>query len=204
MPTGRVLRFVSSVGPICRLIWSTFLFLKQEAGLDQTISRQERSAKLGLVADLRRLGAAVAFGVVVAACERANAARARDLVIFGEPTLTPALEVLGGTRTKRGRPGVLIFKSPTPLAFARPGRHVRSDLIADWLGVDMASTLHLRILCTVKICDDTLLAHFGCHQMRIPTRLGLKSANWITAMFVSKCLARGLWEHRGYSWFTGV
>jgi hypothetical protein len=60
----------------------------------------------------------VAFGVVVAACERANAARARDLVIFGEPTLTPALEVLGGTRTKRVRAGVLIFKSPTPLAFA--------------------------------------------------------------------------------------
>jgi DMSO/TMAO reductase YedYZ molybdopterin-dependent catalytic subunit len=57
---------------------------------------------------------------------------------------------------------------------------------------------------TVKICHDTLPAHFGCCQIKIPTRLGLKRAKWITAMFVSKRLARGLWEHRGYSWFAGV
>jgi DMSO/TMAO reductase YedYZ molybdopterin-dependent catalytic subunit len=57
---------------------------------------------------------------------------------------------------------------------------------------------------TVKICHDALPAHFGCRQMKIPTRLGLKSAKWITAMFVSKRLARGLWQHRGYGWFPGV
>ena len=175
MPTGRVLRFVSFVGPICRLIWSkTFLSLNQEAVLDQTMSRQERSAKLGLVADLLRFGAAVSFGVVVAACERANAAG--DLIIFGEPTLTPALEVLGGTRTKGGRAGVLIFKSPTPLAIARPGGHMRCDLIAGLAGHRYGVGLHLQILRTIKICDDTLPALFGCPQIRIPTRLGLKSA----------------------------
>ena len=33
---------------------------------------------------------------------------------------------------------------------------------------------------TIKICHDALPAHFGCRPMKIPTRLGLKSAKWIT------------------------
>jgi hypothetical protein len=70
------------------------------------------------MADLLRSGAMVAFDVVVAAFERANAAWACDLV-------SSALEVLGGTRTERGQAEVPIFKSPTPLplvhlAFANP------------------------------------------------------------------------------------
>jgi hypothetical protein len=101
LPTGCVLRFVSFVGALCRLIWSKiFLSLKQEAGLDQRMSRQERSGKLALMADLLRPGAMVAFDIVVAAFERPNAAWARDLV-------SSALEVLVGTRTERGRAEVV-------------------------------------------------------------------------------------------------
>jgi hypothetical protein len=82
-----------------------FLSLKQEAGLDQRMSRKERSGKLCLMADLLRSGAMLAFEVVVAAFERA-----RDLV-------SSAVEVLGGTRTERGRAEVVrrrIIRSVIP------------------------------------------------------------------------------------------
>jgi hypothetical protein len=81
---------------------------------------------------------------------------------------------------------------------------MRCDLIAGLAGHRYGVGLHLQILRTVKIAMIPCLAHFGCRQIKIPTSLGLKSAKWITAMFVSKRLARGLWEHRGYSWFAGV
>jgi hypothetical protein len=124
----------------------------------------------------------VAFAVVVAAFGRANAARACDLVIFGEPSLTSVLEVLGGTRTERGGAEVLIFKSPT-----------RSP----------SSTLHLQIFRTSRFATRSGWRIFACPR-GISTELGLKSAKWIIAMFMSRRLSSGLREHRTYDSFAGV
>jgi hypothetical protein len=62
----------SPIREFCRPIMPANLvqdisIFETKARLDQRMSRQERSGKLGLVADLLRSGAMVAFGVVVAA-----------------------------------------------------------------------------------------------------------------------------------------
>jgi len=57
------------------------------------------------------------------------AAQARDLVIFGEPTLETALRRLGATWRERSGIRVNVFVAPSDLSFAQIERGARCDII---------------------------------------------------------------------------
>lgn len=78
--------------------------------------------------------AAAAIGVVTGAFWSVNAAAARDLVVFAEPTLAPAIEALGEAWRGHGGVEVRLFKSPTALALAQADRRIRCDLVIGLAG----------------------------------------------------------------------
>lgn len=78
--------------------------------------------------------ATIALAVVAAALWSAVAAQARNLVVFAEPTLAPALDALGKAWRGHGGAEVRIFKSPTVLALAQADRRIRCDLVVGLAG----------------------------------------------------------------------
>jgi len=70
------------------------------------------------------LSALVAF-VTVAALP----AQARDLVVYGEPTLKPVLTTLGALWRAQGNSRVHVFVAPTDLSFEQIARETRCDVI---------------------------------------------------------------------------
>jgi ABC-type molybdate transport system substrate-binding protein len=56
-------------------------------------------------------------------------ARARDLVIYGEPTLKSVLLTLGALWRASGNSGMHAFVAPSDLAFEQIGRETRCDVI---------------------------------------------------------------------------
>jgi molybdate transport system substrate-binding protein len=83
---------------------------------------------------LVRVGAVIAVGLVAGTLSPSTVARARDLVVFGEPTLAPALRVLGEHWRKQTGIGVRVFASRTELALAQADRQIRCDLIVGLAG----------------------------------------------------------------------
>jgi molybdenum ABC transporter molybdate-binding protein len=79
---------------------------------------------------------ATAAFLVVAATLSAPAvpAQARDLVVFAEPTLAPALDALGKAWRRHGGAELRVFKSPTVLALAQADRHIRCDVVVGLAG----------------------------------------------------------------------
>jgi molybdate transport system substrate-binding protein len=80
----------------------------------------------------RRGFARLSVIVVVASlviCSFSLSAQARDLVVYGEPTLKPVLMTLGALWRAQGNSRVHVFVAPTDLSFEQIARDTRCDVI---------------------------------------------------------------------------
>ena len=70
---------------------------------------------------------------------------------------------------------------------------------------DMPSALHPQSLLCYEAYDKPLtLAHGAPLRIVMPTKLGYKSAKWITKLTVTNTNTGGYWEDQGYDWFAGI
>lgn len=71
--------------------------------------------------------------------------------------------------------------------------------------LDMASSRHPQTLLCYEAYGKPLTAEHGA-PLRIvcPTKLGYKSAKWITKITVTNIKPGGYWEDQGYDWFGGI
>jgi len=94
-------------------------------------------------------------------------------------------------------------------------RHVGADLSARYVAftcfdgystsIDMASALHPQTLLALDFDSQALEPQWGAPvRLRIPTKLGFKSAKNIEAIEVTNTFPGGYWEKQGYDWFAGV
>ena len=94
----------------------------------------------------------------------------------------------------------------------------------DWLGVDknakylmaecadgyyvpydMASVRHPQSLLCFEAYNKPLSAEHGAPlRIVMPTKLGYKSAKWVTRLTVLNVKPGGYWEDQGYDWFGGI
>jgi DMSO/TMAO reductase YedYZ molybdopterin-dependent catalytic subunit len=93
-------------------------------------------------------------------------------------------------------------------------QRVGADLSAKYVGlqcadgysgsIDMPSALHPQTIMAVKFADEIIPAKYGYpFKVRIPPKLGFKNPKWVTTIFVTNRFPGGLWEDRGYNWFSG-
>jgi molybdate transport system substrate-binding protein len=75
-----------------------------------------------------RLWVVVVFASLVF-CLFSVSAQARDLVVYGEPTLKPVLTTLGALWRAQGNSRVHVFVAPTDLSFEQIARETRCDVI---------------------------------------------------------------------------
>ena len=70
--------------------------------------------------------------------------------------------------------------------------------------IDMPSALQPQTVLAVDFDGAALDPPFGAPvRLRIPTKLGFKSAKYLSAMFVTNDNPGGYWEDQGYNWFSG-
>ena len=70
--------------------------------------------------------------------------------------------------------------------------------------LDMPSALHRQTILAVDFEDEPLTPEWGAPvRVRIPTKLGFKSAKNLQAIEVTNTYPGGLWENQGYDWFSG-
>src|SRR5450432_2340249 len=70
--------------------------------------------------------------------------------------------------------------------------------------IDMASALHPQTILTLDFLGKPLTAEWGAPvRLRIPTKLGFKSAKNIGSISVTNTYPGGYWENQGYNWFSG-
>ena len=70
---------------------------------------------------------------------------------------------------------------------------------------DMPSALHAQtLLCYEAYGKPLSVSHGAPLRIVIPTKLGYKSAKWITKILVTDEKPGGYWEDQGYDWFAGV
>lgn len=82
--------------------------------------------------------------------------------------------------------------------------HVRS---ADdyYTTYDMPSALHPQtLLCYEAFSKPLDLGHGAPLRIVMPTKLGYKSAKWITSLEITNEKKGGYWEDQGYEWFAGL
>ena len=72
---------------------------------------------------------AIRYSLFAAFLLAALPAHARDLVVYGEPTLKPVLTSLGALWRGKGNSGVHVFVAPTDLSFEQIAREARCDVI---------------------------------------------------------------------------
>jgi DMSO/TMAO reductase YedYZ molybdopterin-dependent catalytic subunit len=74
--------------------------------------------------------------------------------------------------------------------------------------LDMASARHaMSLLCYEMYGEPLLRGHGAPLRLVLPTKLGYKSAKYLTRLEVTDVLRpdrRGYWEDQGYSWFAGL
>ena len=72
--------------------------------------------------------------------------------------------------------------------------------------LDMATALHPQSLLCYEMYDQPLTREHGAPlRLSIPTKIGYKSAKYLTSLRVTDVLAkRGYWEDQGYSFFSGL
>jgi ABC-type molybdate transport system substrate-binding protein len=80
-------------------------------------------------------------------------ARARDLVVYGEPTLEKALKSVGALWQARTGTRVNIFVAPTDLSYAQIDRGARCDVIFALAGAATEEAAR------TKIIDATTISH---------------------------------------------
>ena len=70
--------------------------------------------------------------------------------------------------------------------------------------IDMASALHPQTILALDFLGKPLAPEWGAPvRLRIPTKLGFKSAKNISAISVTNTYPGGYWEDQGYNWFSG-
>ncbi len=70
--------------------------------------------------------------------------------------------------------------------------------------IDMASALQPQTILALEFDGAALDPPFGAPvRLRIPTKLGFKSAKYLSSVFVSNTNPGGYWENQGYNWFSG-
>jgi DMSO/TMAO reductase YedYZ molybdopterin-dependent catalytic subunit len=70
--------------------------------------------------------------------------------------------------------------------------------------LDMASALHPQTILAVDFERAPLAPEWGAPlRLRIPTKLGFKSAKNVQAIEVTNTYPGGYWEDKGYDWFSG-
>ncbi len=70
---------------------------------------------------------------------------------------------------------------------------------------DMPSVLHPQsLLCYEAYNKPLTLEHGAPLRIVMPTKLGYKSAKWITKLVVTNEKPGGYWEDQGYEWFAGL
>ncbi len=73
-----------------------------------------------------------------------------------------------------------------------------------WTSIDMASALHPQTLLALDFLGRPLSARWGAPvRLRIPVKLGFKSAKNLQAITVTDTYPGGYWENQGYDWFSG-
>jgi DMSO/TMAO reductase YedYZ molybdopterin-dependent catalytic subunit len=93
-------------------------------------------------------------------------------------------------------------------------KHVGADLRARYVSfkcfdgystsIDMPSALHPQTILALDFLDKPLAPEWGAPvRLRIPTKLGFKSAKNIQAISVTNTYPGGYWEDQGYDWFSG-
>lgn len=71
--------------------------------------------------------------------------------------------------------------------------------------LDMASALHPQTILALDFENAPLAPQWGAPvRLRIPTKLGFKSAKNLEAIEVTNRYPGGYWESQGYDWFAGV
>jgi len=71
--------------------------------------------------------------------------------------------------------------------------------------IDMPSALHPQTLLALDFKDQPLAPQWGAPlRLRIPTKLGFKSAKNLQSIEVTNKFPGGYWENQGYDWFAGV
>jgi len=71
--------------------------------------------------------------------------------------------------------------------------------------IDMASALHPQTILALDFDGQPLAPEWGAPvRLRIPTKLGFKSAKNLQAIEVTRIFPGGFWENQGYDWFSGV
>ena len=72
--------------------------------------------------------------------------------------------------------------------------------------LDMPSAMHPQSLLCYEMYSQPLTREHGAPvRLRLPTKLGYKSAKYLTGLRVTNVLTRvGYWEDQGYSAFAGI
>lgn len=71
--------------------------------------------------------------------------------------------------------------------------------------IDMASALHPQTILALDFGNRPLEPQWGAPlRLRIPTKLGFKSAKNLMAIEVTNKFPGGYWESQGYDWYAGV
>jgi DMSO/TMAO reductase YedYZ molybdopterin-dependent catalytic subunit len=103
--------------------------------------------------------------------------------------------------------------SGVPLGFFL--RRVGADLRARYVNfkcfdgystsIDMPSALHPQTLLALDFENQPLAPQWGAPlRLRIPTKLGFKSAKNLQSIEITNQFPGGYWENQGYDWFAGV
>jgi DMSO/TMAO reductase YedYZ molybdopterin-dependent catalytic subunit len=70
--------------------------------------------------------------------------------------------------------------------------------------IDMPSALHPQTILALDFLNEPLAPEWGAPlRLRIPTKLGFKSAKNIQSLAVTNTYPGGYWEDQGYNWFSG-
>jgi molybdate transport system substrate-binding protein len=135
-----------------------------------------------------RRGFARLWVVVVVAslvfCLFSVSAQARDLVVYGEPTLKPVLMTLGTLWRAQGNSRVHVFVAPTDLSFEQIARETRCDVIFALAGslTDAAEEREL-------FDADSRIVAFGNSLVLVARQAAPAGAPDIRAMVAGKRLA---------------
>ena len=71
--------------------------------------------------------------------------------------------------------------------------------------IDMASALHPQTILALDFERAPLTPEWGAPvRLRIPVKLGFKSAKNLQAIAVTNTYPGGYWENQGYNWYAGV
>lgn len=100
------------------------------------------------------------------------------------------------------------------IPLARFLQAIGADTRAAYIGVkcadryysslDMTTALHPQTILALDFAGQPLPQKYGFPmRLRVPTKLGFKSAKHVIALTVTNAPPGGYWEDQGYNWFSG-